>query len=122
MSKAKNKVIAGDFNGSLVMLTFDTVYFSSGFSKPMTIDSKCVETYEIVTDEHRRDVKSGISRGLMGAILLAPIGGALIGGAAGVFSAKQKGIYQIAIQFKDGKKSLIEIDDKIYKAIIKNCF
>lgn len=43
----------------------------------------------------------------------------MIGGA---ISAKNKGIYQIAIQFKDGKKSLIEVDDKIYKTLIKSCF
>lgn len=41
---------------------------------------------------------------------------------AGAVSAKNKGIYQVAIQFTDGKKSLIEVDDKIYKAIIQKCF
>ena len=34
----------------------------------------------------------------------------------------EKGVYQVAIMFKDGNKSLIECDDKIYKAIIKSCF
>ena len=34
----------------------------------------------------------------------------------------KKGSYQIAIQFKDGKRSLIEVDEKLYKAIVQACF
>ncbi len=45
-----------------------------------------------------------------------------VGAVAGVMSAKNKGTYQIAIKFKNGEKSLIEVDDKIYKAIIQACF
>ena len=45
-----------------------------------------------------------------------------VGMLAGGLSAKNKGIYQVAIRFKDGQQSLVEVDDKIYKAIVKNCF
>lgn len=76
-----------------------------------------VENYELITDEHRKSAASGVSRGLVGGALLEPVGM-----LAGAMSAKNKGIYQIAIQFKDGKKSLIEVDDKIYKALVKACF
>jgi hypothetical protein len=41
---------------------------------------------------------------------------------AGGMSAKNKGIYQVAVEFKDGKRSLLEVDDKTYNAIIKGCF
>jgi len=37
-------------------------------------------------------------------------------------SAKSKGIHILAIQFIDSKKSLIEVDDEIYKEIIKLLF
>lgn len=37
-------------------------------------------------------------------------------------SAKKKGVYIIALEFKDGKKSLLEVDDKIYKALLKKLF
>lgn len=76
-----------------------------------------VESYELITDEHRKSAKSGIARGLVGGALLGPVGM-----LAGGMSAKSKGIYKIAIQFKDGKRSLLEVDDKIYKAIIQACF
>ena len=53
----------------------------------------------------------------MGGALLGPVG--LL---AGGLSAKNKGAYQIALAFKDGKRSLIEVDDKIYKALVASLF
>ena len=51
--------------------------------------------------------------------------GSLFGGVgmiAGALSAKSKGVHTLAILFKDGKKSLIEVDDKIYKNIMTAIF
>lgn len=116
MAKAKNKVIAGDYNGYKVSVSVGTVSLSL-FVPVVDIDSSTVKSYEVITDEHRKSAKSGVARGLAGKMLLGNVGA-----MAGVYSAKEKGIYQIAIEFKDGKKSLIEVDDKIYKLIIKKCF
>lgn len=41
--------------------------------------------------------------------------------AAGLSPSKQI-IHTVAIQLKDGKKSLLEIDDTIYSALIKKLF
>lgn len=60
--------------------------------------------------------KSAVGRALVGDILLGGVG--LLAG----LSAKSKGTYTIAIQFRQNDKALIEVDDKIYKAIIKECF
>lgn len=117
MAKARNKVIAGEYDGKAISASFGIVSIITGFGKSVNIDSSNVESYELLTDEHRKSAKSGVARGLVGGALLGPVG--LI---AGGISAKEKGIYQIAIMFKDGNKSLIECDDKIYKAIIKSCF
>ena len=76
-----------------------------------------VDSYELITDEHRKSASSGVARGLVGGALLGPVGM-----LAGGLSAKSKGIYQIAVLFKDGKRSLIEVDDKIYKTLIKVLF
>lgn len=116
---AKNKVIAGDYIESRISLT------AGGTLPIISVDNKTsiemnnffVESYEVITDEHRKSAASGIARGLVGGALLGPVGM-----LAGGLSAKSKGVYQVAIQFKDGNKSLIEIDDKIYKALIKACF
>ena len=117
MVKAKNKVIAGDYEGKVVNSSLGQLVIIVGLFKTIEINSKTVESYELITDEHRKSASSGVARGLVGGALLGPVGM-----LAGGMSAKSKGIYQVAIQFKDGKKSLLEVDDKIYKAIIKNCF
>lgn len=117
MAKAKNAVIAGEYEGKGVIGTVGIVQIVLGFNKTVVINNETVETYELITDEHRKSASSGVTRGLVGGVLLGPVGM-----LAGGMSAKNKGIYQVAIQFKDGKKSLVEVDDKIYKAIIKSCF
>ncbi len=117
MAKAKNAVIAGDYNGKAVIQSLGIVSISLGWLNSLALNSQSVESYELITDEHRKSAKSGITRGIVGGALLGPVG-MLAGGV----SAKSKGIYTVAIQFKDGKKSLLEVDDKIYKALIKNCF
>ena len=118
MAKAKNKVIAGDYTGKQVGGGgLSPAFIMVGVFKSMNLDNKTVESYELITDEHRKSAKSGVARGLVGEALLGSVGM-----LAGGISAKTKGIYQIAIQFRDGKRSLLEVDDKIYKAIIKGCF
>lgn len=124
MGKAKNKVIAGDFIGAQVYKKGADVCIDSGGMSPICLNRESVEEYEVVTDEHRKSAASGVARGLVGAALLGQVG--MI---AGSLSAKSKGIYQVAIQFKydrkstySEKRSLIEIDDSLYKILVKNCF
>lgn len=59
---AKNKVIAGDYKGKMVICALGDVSISTSFTK------------------------------------------------------------SVAIRFKDRKQSLLEVNDKIYKAIVKSCF
>ena len=114
---AKNKVIAGDYLGKGLILGMGKPSLVVGFGKNYYLTKEVVESYEVITDEHKKSAASGVARGLVGGALLGPVG--LL---AGGLSAKNKGIYQIALQFKDGKKSLIEVDDKIYKALIRTLF
>lgn len=117
MAKARNNVQAGDYIGKQIISTLGIIQIVTGFGKGMKLDKTTVDSYEVITDDHRKSATSGVVRGLVGGALLGPVG-ILAGG----LSAKNKGIYQIAIQFKDGKKSLIEVDDKIYNSLIKCCF
>lgn len=116
MAKAKNKVIAGDYLGKPVSGVMSKAYISLSTFKSLDLTKATVSSYEVITDEHRKSAASGITRGLVGGALLGPVG--LLAGV----SAKTKGIYQIALQFTGGKKSLIEIDDKVYKVFIKSMF
>lgn len=84
---AKNKVIAGDYEGKDVVGT-GTACILLGWTKSLDLNKDIIESYEVVTEEH----------------------------------TKGKGIYLVSIKFKDGKESLLEIDGKIYRLIVKDCF
>lgn len=124
MASAKNKVIAGNYDGYSVsqmlgVVSINATLFSTNEEDGTgtQVNKNTVVSYEQLTDEHRKSAASGVARGLIGGALLGPVGM-----LAGGLSAKNKSIYQVAIEFKDGKKSLVEVDDKIYKAIVKSCF
>lgn len=113
--KAKNRVISGDYVGAIVNSMLGQVSLSAGF-KTITLSKNNVEQYELLDEEKKKSAASAVGRGLAGSFLLGPVG--LLAG----LSAKSKGIYLIAILFKDNRKSLLEVDDKIYKSIIKSLF
>lgn len=137
MAKAKNMVIAGEYEGNTVQIITKTVKKSrwvkgteklpsiilkvKGFNfdkwERVDLTSENVEAYELLSDSHEKSAASGIARGI--------IGGAMFGAAgviAGSASAKTKGIYNVAVQFKDGKKSLLEVDENTYNEIVRCCF
>lgn len=113
---AKNKVLAGEYEGKQIMgFVTPGIYFNPK-QPPLELTKVNVAKYEIITEEHRKSATSGIARGLVGGVLLGPIG--LLAG----LTAKTKGIHVIALEFNDGKRSLIEVDEKIYKAFIQKMF
>ena len=123
MAKAKNKVVAGDFEGNKISCSFGTAYLNFMLNN-VALDKNSVASYEVVTDEHKKSAASGVARGAVGGILLGPAG--LI---AGVLLAKGVGIYNVTINFRldgpkkvAGKRCLIEIDEPTYKALVKKCF
>jgi len=107
---AQNRVIAGDNMGAPIMDYNGMGVSIGGFNYP-------IKEYELVTEEVRKSAASGIGRGLVGNFFLGPVG-ALVG----IASAKSKGTYTVAIQYGDGLRSLVEVDDKIYKTIVKSSF
>lgn len=113
---AKNKVIAGDYKGKQVMIVWGTAVLATTLFNTINLDKTTVEEYELMDESHKKSAVSAVGRGLVGGFLLGPVG--LLAG----LSAKSKGVHIVAVQFKDGKKSLIEMDDKIYKALMTKCF
>lgn len=116
---AKNQVIAGDYLGKGLMEVWGDAQIIMSFrgKDNIHINKSTVESVEVVSEESRKSAASGVARGLVGGALLGPVGM-----LAGGLSAKNKGTITLAVEFKDGKKSLMEIDDKIYKAILKCMF
>lgn len=114
MASAKNKVIAGDYMGESVY-----AWWPAGKDLHignMPVEKYNIEAYELVTEDKVKSGTSAILRGSLGAAVLGPIG--ILAG----LSAKNKGVYTVAILWKDGKRSLIEIEDRLYKLLVKAMF
>ncbi len=118
MAKAKNKVISGAYQGYVCAGTKRDVWISPGtFSMDMKyLRKNTVESYELITEDKVKSGSSAILRGAAGAALLGPVG--LLAG----LTAKSNGIYNVAVMWSDGKKSLIEMDDTCYKALVASMF
>jgi len=113
---AKNKVIAGDYEGKIIAQSLGKVAINTGFLKAVLLDKTTVKEYEVLDEESRKSATSAVGRAFVGGVILGPVGW-----LAGL-SAKSKSTHVIAIEFMDGKKSLIEIEQKIYKAFIQKMF
>ncbi|MFJ5771381.1 hypothetical protein [Psychrobacillus sp. NPDC093180] len=113
---AKNKVIAGDYEGKLITQALGQVSLSTSIFKSFLLDKTTVEEYEVLDATSQKSAVSAVGRAFVGGVILGPVGW-----LAGL-SAKSKGTHTIALQFTDGKKSLIEVDDKIYQTLLKKLF
>ena len=76
--------------------------------------SRYISSYQVI-DETNKDQYS-FWKGALGVALL---GG--LGAVAGI-GGKKKKEYLIAIEWKDGERSLILIDDEHYKDLVKSMF
>lgn len=112
---ARNKVVAGDFEGHAVR-DRGVIQIEQNWLTTKEITIETVESYEVLDVTQRKSASSAVGRAFVGSVILGPVG--LLAG----LSAKSKSTHLIAIQFKDGEKCLIEIDDYIYKKLLKVMF
>lgn len=101
-----------------LFLAICTVGISLFFTrtKKIPLDKTTVESYEVIGEESQTSATSAVARGAIGAALLGPVG------LTAALSAKKKGLHTIALQFKNGKRSLAEVDDEIYKILVRDLF
>lgn len=116
MTKARNKVVSGDYSGASVDEFLGDVSLNS-FTTNVAINKNTITNIELLDSANKKDTGSSIARGLVGGVLLGPVG--IIGGA---MLGKTNGIHLISIIFKNGKRSLIEVDDKIYKKLLTKLY
>jgi hypothetical protein len=111
---AKCKVIAGDYEGNDVgVKPNDGVYIDK---VDIRLNKSTVDSYEVLNEEQKKSAMTTIGRGLGGALILGPVG--LLAG----LSAKSNNTYTVSITFKDGKRSLLEINQFIYSYLVKSMF
>lgn len=115
MAKARNKVIAGDYDGKFVGGSFGEAFISLTMTKFLYLNKETVSALTPLDDDSQISVASAAMRGLVGELILGPIG--LVAAA----TAQRNGIHIVGIEFKDGKRSVVEIDDKRYRNMAQAC-
>lgn len=108
---AQNKVIAGDYNGSYITFNGNTVSIGNIVASKGTIRS-----IDVMSMDQRKSASSSIVRGALGAAVLGPVG--VLAGLSG----KNKTSITAKIRFTDGKQSLVDIDDRVYKLLLQATF
>ena len=116
MGAAKNKVIAGDYSGWDVVAGNGKLHFMHR-RKRVVLDRTTVTHYEAV------DARSGNS--FWGSFLRGYVGNAVLG-PAGLFaatsSAAGKRAVLLSVEFASGERSLIEVDDGVYRKFLQVLF
>lgn len=109
MSNA-NYVLEGKYKGKKV----DGSWVNVSFTESHPMSKHTISSYTVI-DETNKDQYS-VWKGALGVALL---GG--FGAVAGI-GGKTKKEYLIAIEWKDGEKSLICLDDDAYKTFVRSMF
>lgn len=71
---AKNKVIAGDYQGKMVLSSFGLPMIQTGFIRSVNLDKTTLEDYEVMDESHQKSAVSAVGRGLVGGLILGPVG------------------------------------------------
>lgn len=113
---ARNCVISGDYLNSRFVKSKDGLVIAASLLDKVTLNQSTVSYYEVLNEKSKISSASAVARGGLGVALLGPIGG------FAALGAKQKGTHIVAVQFYDGKKSLLELDDSLYQELMKHLF
>lgn len=110
---SKSKVIAGDYKNYDVVAYGGRCYFMNWLQK-IKVDKAVVSRYELVSDIDKHPfwgtlVKGAISRAIFGTL----------GAASAISSSMNKKVYIISIEFKNGRRSLIEVPDTDYVNVLR---
>lgn len=114
-----NQILSGDYSDKLLVDNVDLYIELGGIfkAKPLYLNKDTVKAYEVINRESAKSATSGVIRGVIGSALLGPVGM-----LAGVASAKSDDTYIVAIEMRDGKKFLAELESKSYKKLIVECY
>lgn len=116
MASAKNMVLAGDYSGCRIFRLSPSVAYISGTMKKIDdvpLNPKFVVRFELLTEDI---IRSGNSLLLTGPLDPAGLTSLHLHASAAM---QKKGIYTIAVKFQDDKRALLEVDEKIYQAIMR---
>ena len=112
-----NSVIAGDYCGCSVIRGYGKSFYLMKHLSNNQFEKKDVFSYELVNNINNTSTWSTFIKGYIGHAVFG-----IPGLAAGVVSSMKNIEYLFAIDFADGKKSLLSIDQETYKYLMKVLF
>lgn len=109
---SKGYVVEGKYKGAKINCGLDTIWVET--TPPYDINKMYISSYTVLDETNKEEYS--FWKGVLGV--------ALFGSAGAVSGVKGKKTteYLVSIEWKDGQKSLISIDDKCYKALVKSMF
>ncbi len=110
----KNKIVAGDFQHWDVLCRGNKLYFMHRLTK-QEIDKNDIARFETVSDVSENALWKPLLCGGIGSAVFG-LPGMMLGAAAGSGSTKS---FLVSLEFTDGRKSLLEVDKNIYKALFR---
>ncbi|MBR4201349.1 MAG: hypothetical protein IKQ91_08795 [Oscillospiraceae bacterium] len=116
MASARNIVLAGDYAGARVFcISAKLAYISGTMTKTddIYLTEKNIVRFELMTDDL---IRSGNSLLLTGVLDPACLGKLRLRASE---SMQKKGVYTVAVKFHDDKRSLMEVDERIYHAVAR---
>lgn len=118
MPKARNMIIDGYKKGTQLQMDKYGIFYIFNGRNPLNYD---IKSYEILSEEISKNVKSTVGRGLIGSALFG------VAGASAALTGKEDKIYTIKVIWDDyGEKtirepSILELDSEFYKMFMMKC-
>lgn len=113
MAGAKNKVIAGDYEGWDVICGGGKLDFMHRLQR-VSLNRTTVLKYEIVDNQNGNSFWGAFLKGYVSQAFLGTAG--LV---ASTLSSAHHRVILLSVEFINGRRSLLEIDESVYKNILK---
>lgn len=110
---SRGKVIAGDYKNYEVVTYGSKCYFEHWLNS-ISVNKNSISRYEIVSDIEKHPFWGTLVKGLIGKTLFGTIGA-----ASAMSTSLGRKVYIISIEFKNGKRSLIEVPDTDYRSVLR---
>ena len=112
----KNKVVAGDFQNYDIICRGNKLYFMHRLSK-QEIAKSDIARFDTVSDVSQNALWKPLLCGGIGSAMFG-LPGMMLGAAAGSGGNGAK-TFLVSLEFNDGRKSLLEVDKGVYKALFR---
>lgn len=105
--RARNRVIAGIYEGYFVGSASGSLVLRRLFRPEILLDNRTVRFYTLIHEVATVSMADAAVRGFVGAMMLGP------SGVVAAATAQEKGVHWVGIEFRDGSRSVVEVDERV---------